>query len=203
MVGCNDINLVYRDWFSNFQSIVEQHIRRETVVIRPHDKPLMNGKVRGAIRKRNRLLKIHSRLKSPASWEKYRIQRNYTSSLIRHSKKIYYENLNSKLSDPTICSKKWWGIIQSLYGQKIQGTIPPLVEGSRTIFDAKEKAELFNEYFASQSTLDDSMAELPFEIEYFQSSRILLHVTTTEREIRDLFSYLYISKACGPDIAIK
>ena len=43
------------------------------------------------------------------------------------------------------------------------------------------------------------MAELPFEIEYFQSSRILSHVTTTEREIRDLSSCLDISKACGPD----
>ena len=37
-----------------------------------------------------------------------------------------------------------------LYGLKIQGIIPPLVEGQgpRTIFDAKEKAEQFNEYFA-------------------------------------------------------
>ena len=43
------------------------------------------------------------------------------------------------------------------------------------------------------------MAELLFEIEYFQSSRILSHVTTTKREIRDLFSCLDISKACGPD----
>ena len=43
------------------------------------------------------------------------------------------------------------------------------------------------------------MAELPFEIEYFQSSRILSHVTTTEREIGDLFRCLDISKACGPD----
>ena len=43
------------------------------------------------------------------------------------------------------------------------------------------------------------MAEMPFEIEYFQSSRILSHVTTKEREIRDLFSSLDISKACGPD----
>ena len=159
----------------------------------------MNGKVRGALRKRNRLLKIHSRLKSPASWEKYRIQRNYTSTLIRYSKKTYYENLNLKLSDPTIWSKKWWGIVKSLYGQKIQGTIPPLVEGPRTIFDTKEKAELFNEYFASQSSLDDSMAELPSEIEYFQSSRILSHVTTTESEIRDLFRCLDASEACGPD----
>ena len=106
LVGCNDINLAYQDWFSNFQSLVEQHVHHKTVVICPHDKPWMNGKVRGAIRKRNRLLKIHSRLKLPALWEKYRIQRNYTSSLIRYSKKIYYENLNLKMSDPTICSKK-------------------------------------------------------------------------------------------------
>lgn len=56
-------------------------------------------------------------------------------------------------------------MVKSLYGQRIQGKIRPLVEGPRTIFDAKQKAELFNEYFASQSSLDDSsMAELPFEI---------------------------------------
>lgn len=47
-------------------------------------------------------------------------------------------------------------MVKSLYGQRIQGKIRPLVEGPRTIFDAKEKAELFNEYFASQSSLDDS-----------------------------------------------
>ena len=58
LVGCKDINLVYRDWFSNFQNLVEQHIRRKTVVIRPHDKPWINGKVKSAIRKRNRLLKF-------------------------------------------------------------------------------------------------------------------------------------------------
>lgn len=63
LVGCNDVNLAYRECFSNFQSLVEQHIRRNTVVIHPHDKPWMNGNVRGAIR----LLKIHSRLKLPAS----------------------------------------------------------------------------------------------------------------------------------------
>ena len=56
LVGCNDINIAYRDWFSNFQSRVEQHIRRKTVVVRPRDKPWMNGNVRRAIRKRNRLL---------------------------------------------------------------------------------------------------------------------------------------------------
>ena len=43
------------------------------------------------------------------------------------------------------------------------------------------------------------MVELPSELEHFQFSRILSHVTTTEREIRDLFSCLDVSKACGPD----
>ena len=47
--------LIFKALLSNM------HIRRKTVVIRPHDKSWMNGKVRGAIRKRNRLLKIHSR----------------------------------------------------------------------------------------------------------------------------------------------
>jgi hypothetical protein len=78
----NNVNILYNNWFLIFQKIVQKHIYRKTEVIRPHDKPWMNSKFRKAIRKRNRLLKNYSRLKTSASWEKYRVQRNYTTTLI-------------------------------------------------------------------------------------------------------------------------
>ena len=99
-IDCEDINIVYKNWFDCFRGIVESYISHKTVTIRPRDKPWMNTTVRRAIRKRNRLLKIHCRVKSLVSWEKYRQQRNYTTALIRYNKQKYYEKLNSKLQDP-------------------------------------------------------------------------------------------------------
>ena len=47
-----------------------------TVTIRPNDKPWMDGKVRLAIRRRDRLLRIHNIRPSPVTRESYRVQRN-------------------------------------------------------------------------------------------------------------------------------
>ena len=109
----------------------------------------MNSDIRKAIRKRNRLLKYYCRHKSPRAWENYRVQRNLTTFLIRTAKEKYYTNLSDKLQDPEIGHKKWWGIIKSLYGNKIHSNIPALLEGDWMITDAKEKATLFNDYFCS------------------------------------------------------
>ena len=72
------------------------------------------------------------------------MQRNLTTTLIRICKTKYFANLNMKLQDPKLGPKKWWGIVKSLYGSKIQSTIPALFDGDRVITDAKEKATLFN-----------------------------------------------------------
>ena len=78
-------------------------------------------------------------------------------------------------------------------------SIPSLIEGRDVISDAKETANLLNEYFPSQSTVDDSSAALPDDSDFYQTAEILSHITTSEREIRDLFLTLAVSKACGPD----
>jgi hypothetical protein len=68
----------------------------------------MNANVRRAIRERNRLLKIQCKTRSTASWEKYRQQRNSTTTLIRSNKQMYNKKLNARLQDPLIISKNWW-----------------------------------------------------------------------------------------------
>ena len=78
-------------------------------------------------------------------------------------------------------------------------SIPSLIEGHDVISDAKEKANLLNEYFAGQSTVDDSSVALPDDANFYQTAEILSHITTSEREIRDLFLTLDVGKACGPD----
>ena len=58
-------------------------------MIRPGDKPWMDGAIRRVIRKRDRLLKAYTKFKSSSKWEKYRINRNLVVKLIRKAKLDY------------------------------------------------------------------------------------------------------------------
>lgn len=194
----DDVDALYDKWYECFRQILETCVPNRTVVIRPRDKPWMNSEIRKAIRKRNRLLKNFCRRKSPATWENYRSQRNFTTSLIRTCKARYFADLNEKLQDPKIGPKRWWGIIKSLYGNKMQSTVSTLLEGDRVITDAKEKATLFNEFFSTQCGVDNSDAPIPNLID-FQNSKILSDIFTTEIEVKDLLSSVDVSKACGVD----
>ena len=146
-MNTDNIDDLYCKWYETFREALEFSIPNRIVTMRPRDKPWMSSDIRKAIRKRKRLLKYFCRHKSPRAWENYRVQRNLTTFLIRTAKTKYYTNLSDKLQDPEIGQKKWWGIIKSLYGNKIHSNIPALLEGDRMITDAKEKATLFNDYF--------------------------------------------------------
>ena len=193
-----NVNVVYDKWFQSFHQVLENHVPHRTVVIRPRDKPWMNSLIRKSIRKRDRLLKLNSRYKTVSTWERYKQQRNLTTSLIRSRKMEYYKNLNLKLQDPNLGSKKWWGLVKSIYGGKIQVTVPTLREGCNMITDAKEKAQLLNEYFGTQCTLDNADTD-PQELSNNLNLRSISHIFTTNKEVNYLLKNVDISKACGVD----
>jgi hypothetical protein len=194
----DDIDNLYAEWFKCFYQVLLKHVPHRTVTIRPRDKPWVNSEIRRAIRKRNRLLKYYCRHKSPEAWEIYRRQRNFTTTLIRKRKLIYYDTLNAKLQNPKIGPKKWWSIVKSLYGSKIQCSTPTLIENNCLVSDAKEKAALFNDYFVTQSRVNDTDATLP-NLEVFQSCITLSNISTSEYEVKKLLQNVDTSKACGAD----
>ena len=194
----DDVDNLYNRWFDCFRKILETYVPNRTVVIRPRDKPWMNSDIRRAIRRRNRLLKRFCRYKDPATWELYRQQRNSTTFVIRNRKKSYHNYLNEKLQDPSLGSKKWWGIIKHFYGRTIQSTVPTLLEGDRLVNNAKDKATLLNDYFCSQSKLSNADAPLP-NLMGFPNTNTLSEVSTSAREVNDMLKSIDISKACGVD----
>ena len=62
--------------------------------------------------------------------------------------------LNSTIS--TISNKNWWKEVKSVYGAKACSQIPPIKEGAIFISESLKKAELFNNYFVSQSPSSSS-----------------------------------------------
>ena len=103
----SDIYVIYENWFELFSSIVDRSIPKKIVTIRPGDKPWMNGAIRRAIRKRDRLLKAYTKFKSSSKSEKYRINRNLVVKLIRKAKLDYQQKTNKLLSNPETSAKKW------------------------------------------------------------------------------------------------
>ena len=193
-----DIDVIYSCWYSYLRSVIEKYIPLKTVTIRPNDKPWMDSKVRLAIRRRDRLLRIHNLRPSPVTWESYRAQCNIVTSLIRFAKKSFYESANRELSKPDINRKKWWSIVNRVCGRENSSSIPPIVENEVPIFDPKEKACIFNEYFVLQTELPVANV-IPPVIQPYQTQRLLSGIIATEEQVFELMKGVDISKACGHD----
>ena len=136
-----------------FKSVVDEFIPAKYVTIRPKDKPWMNGCIRRAIRKRDRLFRLYSKHKNANRWERYGIQRNSVVSLIRQAKHDYYSKVNSDLGNPVTSAKKWWKLSKLLLGNKFYFPAPDLIVNGVTISEPRDKAEEFNHFFVSQSSL--------------------------------------------------
>ena len=75
------------------------------------------------------------------------------------------------LAFPLNC-KKWWSIVNRVCGRENSSSIPPIVENEVPIFDSKEKACIFNEYFVLWSELPVANA-IPPVIQPYQTQRFL------------------------------
>ena len=57
--------------------------------------------------------------------------------------------------------RKWWKTVKQVTGDKVYSSIPTLIENGSPIIDSIEKANIFNEYFASQCQLPDGSDDHP------------------------------------------
>ena len=72
--------------FNTLTLFIKDVFLYRNLIIRPRDKPWMTGHICQSIRKRHRLLKIHSKCKPPVSWDRYRVQRNLVVCLVGEAK---------------------------------------------------------------------------------------------------------------------
>ena len=76
-------------------------------------------------------------------------------------KETYLRNLGTRLNDPSTQPKKYLSIVNKLMGKIKIPTIPPILyeENLETIFEPK--ANIFNDFFATQCTTWHNNASLP------------------------------------------
>ena len=95
---------------------------------------------------RSKLQNIFLKLNTIESRNAYKKQRNFCVSLLRMTKKNYYENLSVNL---VVDNKTFWKSVKPFFSEKIQvNTKIILLDDEEIIFDSTNCAEILNNYFS-------------------------------------------------------
>ena len=91
------------------------------------------------------------------------------------AKERYFSEQGKKLLDPSLGAKKYWSILNNFLQKKNIPIIPPLWENGIFVSSCANKAELFNNFFASQSIPLETGSVLPqFQLKARHSYRYII-----------------------------
>ena len=205
------LNLNWHDLFSNlnehekalvflytFLDIMVKHIPNETITCNDSDTPWITHVVKTAIKGNSRVYrKWINRGKNSTDHVKVREVRNLTNKLIKEAKLAYYTNLGNKLSDHAIWHKQFWTAYKKIADKKRNTNIPPIIDNDIYISNSEKKADIFNEYFANQCTINDNGSVLPRFVS--KTDELLTHVSVRREQIISIINHFSPNKAHGYD----
>ena len=80
--------------------------------------------------------------------------------MIDDSKQKYFLRLTQKLATIEKSTKAYWVLLKMFLNNRKIPVIPPLFHNNKFVTDFKEKAELFNSFFAKQCSLIKNESKL-------------------------------------------
>ena len=179
-------------------NIISNFVPNEEKTFRPSEPPWLNRSIKIRLRKHNKLYR-KSKENGFTEGDNAIVEesKSQINELILDAKEKYLQSQGAELADPSTDSKKYWKILNIFLNKCKVPRIPPLFENNSFVTDCKEKATIFNNYFAHQCTpfLTDSV--LP-PLTYHTNNR-LSHFTITKDEVKDILRLMNVNKAHGPD----
>ena len=179
-------------------NIFRNFIPHETIKCSNRDPPWLNKEIKNALRHKNRLYKkyISGGLKQEDETN-LRETSNFVSNLIADAKSSYFTNLGKRLNDPLTDPKTYWSILKRLMNRVKIPTVPPLLVNDIFVTDFKEKAGIFNSFFANQCNILDNSSNIP-EINYKTNKRIST-INFSSSDLSKIIKELNPNKAHGHD----
>ena len=107
--------------------------------------------------------------------------------------------MSQKLSNKATSSKAYWSILKTFLNDKKILCIPPVFRNNKFVIDFKEKAELFNIYFAGQCSLPKNNSELPKNVLFLTEERLSNIQISNENTIK-MINNLDPNKAHDHDV---
>ena len=176
----------------------DQAIPNRYVTIRPTEHPWITCHIKNLIRKHKRNFRKFKRTTNPLHLEHYKTLRNKVVSEIRKSKKDYFDKLDNLLSSETTDSKLFWKTSKQMLNiGKSNHDIPMLFMNNKCAETDIQKANMLNNYYASQATLDNDNRPLPH---FTPVQHHLASISITIQDVKDVLRNLNVNKASGPDL---
>lgn len=194
-----DVDLATDFLINNVKAASFRHIPYRKICMNVKDKPWMTSYIKHLIRLRNRSSKVYNRKATVHNKTVRNIYRSMVKEEIKLAKVNHYNRQAKMLEDCNCNPKRYWSVVKTLLGNKVQATIPTLVEGDSLYQTDQEKAEHLNNYFHEQSMLDNipDNHTLP-EFKYLTDAR-LTEIRVTEEQVYKVLLNLNVNKASGPD----
>ena len=171
-------------------------MKSKTII--PRDPPWINKQLKTKLNRKNRLFKNYKKHGYKAE-DKIRLDsfRIECQEAIKDAKISYLTNLGNKLNDPNIPQKSYWKIINRVLNKCRAPKIPPLLNTNVFVLDCKQKAKLFNDFFAEQCKVILNNSTLP-DFHYLTDKRIS-NTAINREDILSLIRNINPKKANGPD----
>ena len=174
----NDIN-VYADNINiAINSIASECIPNKQIKVKPPDPLWLTSFLKCHIRKRKRAFRKAKRTNSESHWKSFRKLRHKVTTLIRDSKKSFYDKLADKLKSSTTTTKDWSSTLKIFINPNSSSSFPPLEYDNNIYTDESEKANILNKYFQSQTMLNETNAVPPNLIPLALNSELNIIVLT-------------------------
>lgn len=180
-------------------STAKDFIPNRVVLIRPKDKPWMTNNIRRLFRIRDRQFKKFKKSRTPENERKFKEARHNANTSRDEAKVKFKQSLSNKLSNPKISSKDYWHTAKQIYKAKSNSGIPTLTDNNKSFSTSIEKANLLNDYFASQQSLSNFNTIPTLPNPQLVTNKELQNITATEEEVKKILKSLDTSKASGPD----
>ena len=133
---------------------MSNYIPHKTITCNDRDPPWINKDIRQLILDKNHAYKSYiGNDKSLQFFNQFQFLQTKLSSLIEESKNQYYTRLSNKLLDPKTNQKHCWSILKTFLNNKKIACISPLLYQDKFVTDFKEKANIFNNFFANSELL--------------------------------------------------
>ena len=134
-------------FFSICSELLDWYAPRKKKFIRGNQAPFWNRELSKEVMKRTRLRNKFLKYKTIEYQEEYNKQRNYCVSLLRKTKRSYYENLNERNVTDT---KNFWKTVKPYLSNKnISNSKITLVENDTILTEDKKVAKELNDFFST------------------------------------------------------
>jgi hypothetical protein len=135
-------------YISHLKTIVDKHAPIKTRYIKSHQVPYMNDRLRKAVNVKGMLFRKYRKNPSNATWEAYRVQRNFVSNIKRQSVKDYF---NRKCEQNDKNAKSFWESIKPFFNNKAAKSCTKinLLENNMVITDTEKICNIFNDFFVN------------------------------------------------------